>query len=72
MEIKKIIESWLVKSTPISSWVEAARLAKALRNATAHGALSATKVRQWGLENGLLVLSDNLGEIVVAGLRKLL
>ncbi|MEW6492341.1 MAG: hypothetical protein AB1589_07490 [Cyanobacteriota bacterium] len=69
---QKIIESWIVKSTPISSWVEAARLAKAVRNATAHGALSATKVRQWGLENALLTLSDNLGEIVVAGLQKLL
>jgi hypothetical protein len=69
---QKIIESWIVKSTPISSWVEAARLAKAVRNATAHGALSATKVRQWGLENTLLTLSDNLGEIVVAGLQKLL
>jgi hypothetical protein len=69
---QKIIESWIVKSTPISSWVEAARLAKALRNATAHGALSASKVRQWGLESALLTLSDNLGAIVVAGLQKLL
>ncbi|MBD2726447.1 hypothetical protein H6G96_08915 [Nostoc sp. FACHB-892] len=69
---QKIIEHWIVKSQPVSNWVEAVRLAKALRNATAHGALSATKVKQWGLEKPLLTLSDNLAEIVVAGMQKLI
>jgi len=68
----KIIEDWIVQSNSISTWVDAARLAKALRNATAHGALSATKVHQWGLQKPLLTLSDNLGEIVVAGMQKLI
>lgn len=68
----KIIEDWIVQSNSISTWVDAARLAKALRNATAHGALSATKVNQWGLQKPLLTLSDNLGEIVVAGMQKLI
>lgn len=68
---QEIIENWIVQSQPISNWVEAVRLAKALRNATAHGALSATKVKEWGLQKPLLILSDNLGEIVVAGMKKL-
>jgi hypothetical protein len=42
------------------------------RNATAHGALSASKVNEWGLQKSLLTLSDNLGEIVLAGMRKLI
>ncbi len=67
----QIVEAWMVQSAEVSSWTDAVRLAKALRNATAHGALSATKVKQWGLENALVTLSDNLGELVVAGLRKL-
>lgn len=69
---QEIIEHWIVKSHPISNWVEAVRLAKALRNATAHGALSATKVKEWGLQKPLLTLSDNLAEVVVAGMQKLI
>lgn len=68
---KTIIEEWIVKSTPVSTWVDAVRLTKAIRNATAHGALSPTKVNQWGLQKPLLTLSDNLGEIVVASMLKL-
>ncbi|MBN3942606.1 MAG: hypothetical protein V7L21_06470 [Nostoc sp.] len=69
---QEIIEHWIVKSQPVSTWVEAVRLAKALRNATAHGALSASKVKEWGLQKPLLTLSDNLAEIVVAGMQKLI
>lgn len=69
---KTIIEEWIVKSTPVSTWVDAVKLAKAIRNATAHGALSASKVKQWGLQKPLLTLADNLGEIVLAGLHKLI
>ena len=68
----QVVEAWIVQSAEVASWTDAVRLAKALRNATAHGALSATKVKQWGLENAILTLSDNLGELVVAGLRKLI
>jgi hypothetical protein len=68
----QIVEAWMVQAAKVSSWTDAVRLAKALRNATAHGALSATKVKQWGLENAIFTLSDNLGELVVAGLRKLM
>jgi len=69
---QKIIEVWIVESTPISNWADAVRLAKALRNATAHGALSATKIKEWGLQNTLLTLSDNLGELVLGGMQKLI
>ncbi|HEY9609859.1 hypothetical protein [Allocoleopsis sp.] len=67
----KIIERWIVKSDSIGSWEEAVKLAKALRNATAHGFLQPTKVNQWGLKPGLSTLADNLAEIMAAGLKKL-
>ncbi|BAY16452.1 hypothetical protein NIES21_22800 [Anabaenopsis circularis NIES-21] len=69
---QKIIEHWMVQSHPISSWVEAVRLAKALRNATSHGALSATKVKEWGLQKPIINLSNNLGEIVISSMQKLI
>ncbi|MDJ0693935.1 hypothetical protein [Mastigocoleus sp. MO_188.B34] len=68
----KIIQRWLIEKQNISSWVDALKLSKALRNATAHGALSATKVQQWGLRKPLLTLSENLGEVAVAGIQKLI
>jgi hypothetical protein len=67
----KIIEYWIVKSHSVGSWEEAVKLAKALRNATAHGFLQPTKVNQWGLKLGLSTLADNLAEIIAAGLKKL-
>ncbi|HLO84100.1 MAG TPA: hypothetical protein VK203_03665 [Nostocaceae cyanobacterium] len=69
---KKIIEHWLVKSNSISSWEEAVKLAKALRNASAHGFLSAKKVADWELKPGLNTLANNLGEIMASGLKKLI
>ena len=69
---QEIIKNWIIDRQNISSWVDALRLSKALRNATAHGALSATKVQQWGLQKPLLTLSENLGEVAVAGMQKLI
>lgn len=68
----KIIEHWLVKSQSVSSWEEAVKLAKALRNASAHGFLVAKKVADWQLKPGLSILADNLAEIMAAGLKKLI
>ena len=68
----KIIQRWIIEQQNISSWVDALKLSKALRNATAHGALSATKVQQWGLQKPFLTLSDNLGEVAIAGIQKLI
>jgi hypothetical protein len=66
----KIIESWIVNSIGIDSWDKSIRLSKALRNATAHGALSATKVKQWDLVDKIQILTKDLGEIGIAGLNK--
>ncbi|MEC4815849.1 MAG: hypothetical protein SAK29_21630 [Scytonema sp. PMC 1069.18] len=67
-----MIDQWIVQSVPIYTWSDAVRLAKALRNATAHGALSPTKVQEWGLQKAFLTLPNNLGEIIVTSMRKLI
>lgn len=67
----KVFRRWAVEGRPIESWVDAMQLAKALRHATAHGALSAMKVRQWGLRDAMETLNANLGEITAAALRRL-
>ncbi len=68
---RKQIEEWLVNSNPIRDWANAAMLAKALRNATAHGALSPSKVEDWGLKPAMKILVKNLGDLVVFGLQTL-
>ncbi len=65
------INQWLVKSQAVCDWEEAFKLAKALRNTTAHGFLQPTKVGKWKLKNSLRILADNLAEIMTYGLRKL-
>jgi hypothetical protein len=67
----KIIEHWIVESHSVGSWEEAVKLAKALRNASAHGFLVPTKVEHWGLKPSLSTLADNLAQIMAAGLKKL-
>ena len=67
-----ILKEWIINGQDISTWNHAVQLAKALRNTTAHGTLSASKVQQWKLQKPLLILSDNLGEIVLGGLHKLI
>ncbi len=66
----KIINQWLVNSQAVCSWEEAVKLAKALRNATAHGFLQPTKVGQWKLNTSFKMLVDNLAEIMTYGLEK--
>lgn len=68
---KTIISDWLIQSRPANTWVDVVRLAKAIRNTSAHGALSATKLGQWGLIKQIPLLTNNLGEIAVAALDKL-
>jgi len=68
---RKIIETWVVKSQPIDSWEKAVKLSKAIRNASAHGFLVATKVQQWLLKPGLCRLTDDLASIVKFALHKL-
>ncbi len=54
---------WLFERKPVGTWPEAVLLAKALRNATAHGALSPSKVESWGLAPAITVLADALFQI---------
>jgi len=68
---KKAIDRWLVQSQSVDSWCEAYKLAKALRNASAHGFLLPTKIGEWGLKEGFLRLTEDLAEVVIAGLSKL-
>ena len=51
-QAKELFGQWLVKGKPIKSRTDALCLAQALRHATVHGALSATKVREWGDASG--------------------
>ncbi|NET41054.1 MAG: hypothetical protein F6K15_03550 [Okeania sp. SIO2B3] len=67
----RIINQWLVNSQAVCNWEEAVKLAKALRNVTAHGFLQPTKVGQWKLKSSFRTLADNLAEIMTSGLRKL-
>lgn len=62
---------WIIEGKAVNSWPAALALAKALRNATAHGALSASKVCQWGLRDALETLCLNIGEHTAGGLRQL-
>ena len=65
------IHRWLVEGRGVRSWKGALRLARALRDATAHGALSASRVKQWRLRPALGTLTDNIGELVAAALEEL-
>lgn len=68
---RNLIEDWLVNSNQIEDGANATMLAKALRNATAHGALSPSKVEDWGLKPAMKILVKNLGDLVVFGLQTL-
>lgn len=68
----KIINFWIFNQNPIASWENSFQLAKALRNASAHGFLLPKKVKDWGLEKGLLKLADDLGVIIACALQKLI
>jgi hypothetical protein len=67
----KTIRDWMVNGQGIDSWPALIQLAKALRNATAHGALSASKVNDWGLRKTFRTLSMSLGEITAGAFRRL-
>lgn len=64
-------ERWLGTPGRLDTWPDALRLAKALRNATAHGSLSATKARTLGFLPAFEALPDHLSTVVEAALLKL-
>ena len=63
---KAQIEKWLLEQQPIVTWRDAILLTKALRNCTAHGALSPKKVEQWGLAEAFKQLPQALFKIDAA------
>jgi hypothetical protein len=67
----KITATWLIKREAMTTWVDGLCLAKALRNATVHGALSASKVVQWKLTRPIRRLVDDLGLVVGSVLDRL-
>jgi hypothetical protein len=60
------IQSWLFDQKPCATWTDALLLAKALRNCTAHGALSPKKVDNWGLSDAFKQLPLALFKIDAA------
>lgn len=68
----EIFKEWLNnKGSSLTNWSDIVKLAKAFRNMTVHGALSASKLREWGFKNAIYALSNNLGKIVAVALQKI-
>src|SRR5262249_23132983 len=65
------IYRWLADRQPVVSWASGLGLAKALRNATASGALSASKVKEWKLQAAFGTLVEDLGTVTAAALTRL-
>jgi outer membrane protein assembly factor BamB len=56
-------DAWLGKQKPTTEWTDALLLAKAFRNATAHGALSPTKLEEWKLGEAIARLTEEIFRI---------
>ncbi|MBI4780923.1 MAG: hypothetical protein HY785_06320 [Oscillatoriophycideae cyanobacterium NC_groundwater_1537_Pr4_S-0.65um_50_18] len=69
---RKMFQSWVLAESPVDTWDGSILLAKALRNMSAHGALSASKVGELGLRQPLAVLPGDLSEVVHKALQQLL
>src|SRR5262249_24095325 len=68
---RAIVDQWLVNRTALSTWSESLQVSKAMRNTTAHGALSASKVKDWKLQGTIQALTRNAGRVAAAVLQKL-
>lgn len=63
---RKLFQGWLMGDILVDTWADEIALAKALRNMTAHGALSANKLREFGLVEPVATLTNILQEVVSA------
>ncbi|HEU0074439.1 MAG TPA: hypothetical protein VFS30_10535 [Dehalococcoidia bacterium] len=63
-----LLVNWLRGTSAVTEWVEHVAFATALRNVTAHGALSAKKVRDLRLRRPFDVLPTHLFEFAAASL----
>lgn len=57
---RKRFDAWLAKQKPVETWTDAVLLAKALRSATVHGALSPRKIEEWKLSEAVSRLTDDI------------
>lgn len=72
---RKAFQAWALPSSgnhPITDWDQAILLAKALRNMSAHGSLSATKTRDLELRQAFETLPQNLADVINAAIGKLI
>ena len=60
---RRRFDAWLTRQGAVATWGDGVLLAKALRSATAHGALSPTKITEWKLSETLTRLVDNIFRI---------
>jgi len=57
----QLLGDWIGGKTYLESWDERMRLAKAFRNCTVHGALSAHKTAEFGFVPAFMELASNIG-----------
>lgn len=73
---RRTFQAWAMpqkaQENPITDWEQAIRLAKALRNMSAHGSLSATKIRELGLRQAFEILPQNLAVVINSAIGKLI
>lgn len=73
---RKAFQAWVLPKTaagnPVRDWDQAILLAKALRNMSAHGSLSATKIRELGLRQAFEILPQNLAAVIDVAIGKLI
>lgn len=68
---RTVFNEWFLDGKTITTWEKALLLAKALRNMTAHGALSATKVKEFGLKSGIEELTIVLNKLVCCAIARI-
>jgi outer membrane protein assembly factor BamB len=57
---RKRFDVWLAKKKPVETWTDAVLLAKSIRSATVHGALSPTKIDEWKIGEAVSRLTDEI------------
>lgn len=60
---RKQFDAWLAKQKPVETWTDAVLLAKSLRSATVHGALSPTKIEEWNIGEAVSRLTDDIFQL---------
>lgn len=67
----RAVRKWLVERKPVSDWAGALDLARALRHAIAHGALSASRAEDWKLQLPMRRLVADLATVVAAAITRI-